>query len=316
MTSPLHFLDPAELAQVSDIALLARTVVEGFLVGVHRSPHSGSSIEFAQYRPYTQDDDPRRVDWKLYARADRLHIKQYQEETNMRCTILLDCSASMDYASGPVSKFQYARMLAACLAMILHRQRDAMGLLAYHSKILVHLPPRNDPRHLQRALMELQNLQPSGETDTSGALRRLGELLRPRGMVALISDLLYPAEDVVDHLRCLRAMRHDVMVLQISDPAEQAFPFDRSTTLVDAESGNERFTAPEQVREEYLANRARHFSIISRECLSAEIDLQEFVVSEPLDRALHFFLHRRNCSLLTSSRRRRSSVPAAGGGPH
>ena len=314
MAEQLHFIDPAQLAQISELSLLARAVVEGFLVGVHRSPHSGSAIEFAQYRPYTQDDDPRRVDWKLYARADRLYIKQYQEETNMRCTILLDCSASMDYRSGAVSKFDYARMLAACLAMILHKQRDAGGLIAYHDRILVHLPPRSDPRHLQRTLMELQNLRPSGETNTVAALKRLGEVLRPRGLVALISDLLHPADEVVDHLKSLRAKRHDVMVLQISDPAEQTFPFDKATTFVDAENFAERFTVPEQARAEYLENRQRHFSTIRRECLSAEIDVQEFTVSEPLDRALHFFLHRRNDALLTSCARRPHGVgPAVGG---
>jgi len=314
MSQPLHFIDPGQLAQVADLSLLARTVVEGLLTGVHRSPHSGSAIEFAQYRPYTQGDDPRRIDWKLYARADRLQIKQHKEETNLRCTVLLDCSASMDYASGPVSKFDYARMLAACLAMILHNQRDAVGLIAYCDRILAHLPPRNEPRHLQRTLVELQNLRPSGETNTAAALRQLGELLRPRGMVALISDLLYPAEEVVDHLKSLRAMRHDVMVLQISDPAEQTFPFDKATTFVDSENEGERFAIPAQAREEYLENRRRHFSMIRRECLSAEIDVEEFVISEPLDRALHFFLHRRSDSLLTSSRRRRPGGAAPTGG--
>jgi len=315
MTEHLHFIDPAQLAQISDLSLLARTVVDGFLAGIHRSPHSGSAIEFAQYRPYTQDDDPRRVDWKLYARADRLHIKQYQEETNMRCTILLDCSASMDYTSGPVSKFDYARMLAACLAMILHKQRDAGGLIAYHEQIQVYLPPRSDPRHLQRTLVELQNLRPSGKTNALGALKRLGEALQPRGMVALISDLLHPADEVVDHLKSLRAKRHDVIVLQVSDPAEQTFPFDKATTFVDAEDAAERFTVPEQARAEYLENRLRHFSAIRRECLSAEIDVQEFATSEPLDRALHFFLRRRNDSLLTSSLRRpRSGTGRATGG--
>jgi len=310
-----HFIDPVQLAQIADLSLLARTVVEGFLSGVHRSPHSGASIEFAQYRAYTQDDDPRRIDWKLYARTDRLQIKQHKEETNMRCTLLLDCSASMDYASGALAKFDYARMLAACLAMILHRQRDAIGLIAYHEQIVTYLPPRHDPRHLQRVLVELESLRPSGATDTPAALRRLGEFLQPRGMVVLISDLLYPAEEAVDHLKSLRAMRHDVMVLQIADPAERTFPFEYATTFVDSEDGSERFTIPDLAREQYLENRARHFAAIRRECLSAEIDVEEFVTAEPLDRALHFYLHRRNDALLTASRRRRPSAAGTRGGP-
>jgi uncharacterized protein (DUF58 family) len=310
----LHFIDPEQLARIADLSLLARTVVEGFLSGVHRSPHSGSSIEFAQYRPYTQDDDPRRIDWKLYARTDRLQIKQHKEETNMRCTLLLDCSASMDYGSTAVSKFAYARMLTACLAMVLHKQRDAVGFIAYHREIATYLPPRNDPRHLQTVFVELDSLRPSGETNTPGALRRLAEFLKPRGMVVLVSDLLYPAEEAIDHLKSLRAMRHDVMVLQIADPAEQTFPFDHATTLVDSEDGSERFTIPDVARAEYLENRRRHFELIRRECLAAEIDIEEFAVSEPLDRALYFFLRRRNDALLTSSRRSRAGADGSRGG--
>ncbi len=313
MASYLHFIDPAELARIADLAVLARTVVDGFLAGIHRSPHSGASIEFAQYRPYTQDGDSRRIDWKLFARADRLYVKQYQEETNMRCTLLLDCSASMDYASGSVTKFHYARMLTACLAMILHRQRDAVGFLAYHREVLCYLPPRNDARHLQRLFVELETLQPAGSTDTAGALRQLGEFIQPRGLVALVSDLLHPADRMIEHLKSLRARRHDVMVLQVADPAEQTFPFEKTATFVDAESGSERFTVPAQVRQEYLENRRAHFDRIRRECVSAEMDLEEFATSEPLDRALHFFLHRRNHSLLTSSLRRRPAAAATGG---
>lgn len=311
MVAQPHFIDPAQLAGVADLALLARTVVDGFLSGAHRSPHSGASIEFAQYRPYTQDDDARRIDWKLFARADRLHIKQYQEETNMRCTLLLDCSASMDYGSELLTKFDYARMLAACLTMILHRQRDAVGFVAYHREIVTHIPPGADPKRLRQIMIELENLQASGETNTAGALETLGETLPARGMVVLISDLLHPSDEMVRHLKSLRARRHDVLAIQIADPAEQEFPFEQSTTLIDAESGGERFTIPDDVRDEYLANRARHFDEIRRECLAGEIDVDEFSTAEPLDRALRFFLKRRGHALMRSSQRRPRA--AAGG---
>ena len=149
MREGIHFLDPAQAAKIKDLQLLARTVVEGLSGGMHRSPHAGTSIEFAQYRPYCQGDDPRHVDWRLYARTDRLHVKQYQDETNLRCTILLDCSASMDYGSGEITKFEYARMLAACIAMILAPQRDQTGLIAYHHELETYIPPRVDAKHLQ-----------------------------------------------------------------------------------------------------------------------------------------------------------------------
>jgi len=299
-----QFIDPAELSRLSDLMLLARTGVLGFKSGLHRSVQTGSSAEFAQYRPYSQGDDPRFVDWRVYGRTDRLRIKQFQEESNLRCTILLDCSASMDYASGPLTKFRYAQMLAACLTLLLSGQHDAVGFIAYHGQLLTHMPPRVQPNHARRILAELENLKPAGDTDTAGALRFLGNILAPRGMVVLISDLLHPLDEVVSHLRSLRARRHDVLVLQISDPAEQTFPFERVVTLLDLEDGREQFTNPPEVRSAYLDNRGRHFSRIRGECLAAEIDIEEFCTHEPLDRALHHFVNRRNHALVTASRRR------------
>ena len=278
------------------------------MAGLHRSPHSGSSIEFAQYRPYTQGDELRNVDWKLYGRTDRLHIKQYEEETSLRCTLLLDCSASMDYSSHVLTKFEYARMLAACLSMLLHRQRDSAGFVAYHQKLVQYIPPLSNPHHLRRLFVELENLEPQGTGDTAGALHFLGDVLKPRGMVVLISDLLHPIEDMIDHLKSLRARRHDVVVLQISDPAEQTFPFDSSATFVDAESGDEQYAVPGAVREEYLKTRQEHFDYIRRECLANEIDIAEFTTDEPLDRALHYFLNHRNHALIRSSLKSRRSA--------
>ena len=307
MQERIHFIDPEQLARITDLQLLARTVVEGVMTGLHRSPQSGSSIEFAQYRPYTQGDDPRNVDWKLYGRTDRLHIKLYQEETTLRCTLLLDCSASMDYTSHIVTKFDYARMLVASLAMLLHRQRDAAGFIAYHYELLKYVPPLSNPNHLRRIFVELENLHPQGSGDTAGALHYLGDVLKPRGMVVLVSDLLHPLDEMIDHLKSLRARRHDVVVLQISDPAEQTFPFDASATFVDAESGREQYAVPDAVREDYLENRRDHFEGIRRECLANEIDIAEFTTTEPLDRALHFFLHHRNHALIRSSQKASSA---------
>lgn len=310
MKDSFHQIDPVQLAQISDLQLLARIVVEGLMTGLHRSAHSGSSIEFAQYRPYTQGDDPRYIDWRLYGRTDRLHIKQYQDETNLRCTILLDCSASMQYTSHALTKFQYAQMLAACLATILHQQRDAFGLISYHRELIGYAPPRTSASHLRRILVELDNLKPEGATDTAAALQYLGDVLQPRGMVVLISDLLHPIDALIEHLKSLRARRHDLLVLQVSDPAEQTFPFDQSATFVDLESGKEQFAVPNAVREQYLANRQAHFDLIRKECLASEIDIAEFSTHEPLDRALYFYLQKRTNALLATSRQRRR----AGGG--
>lgn len=311
MYETLKFVDPAQLAGIEDLQLLARTVVEGLMTGLHRSPNSGTSIEFNQYRPYAQGDDPRAVDWRLYGRTDRLHIKQFQEETNLRCTLLIDCSASMDYASGAVTKFDYARMLAACLAMILQKQQDQAGLVAYHEELVSYLPPRRSRTQRHQLFTELARLEPQGRTDTAGALHYLGEVLAPRGMVVLISDLLHPLDEVLDHLRTLRARRHDVIVFQISDPAEQTFPFDKTQTFIDAESGAEQYAVPDAVRGQYLENRARHFAEIRRECLANEIHHAELTTDEPLEQALHLFLKQRSHALMTSNRSRRQT--GAGG---
>ena len=297
------FIDPELLSQIADLELLARTVVSGMSSGIHRSIHTGSSVEFAQYRPYVQGDDPRFVDWRLYGRTDRLHIKQFQEENNLRATVLLDCSASMDYGSEGVTKFRYAQMLAASLVVLMNGQRDVVGFGGYHHELCGYVPGRTQADQVHRILVEIDGLRPEGTTDTAGALFFIGDVIPPRGMVVLISDLLHPIEGMVAHLRSLRARRHDVIVLQISDPAEQTFPFDRSITLVDAEEDREQFTVPDAVREAYLENRSGHFDRIREECLAAEIDVEEFNCTEPLDRALHHFIRRRNRALFTTSLR-------------
>lgn len=301
MRSEAHFIQPEELAGVTDLQLLARTVVEGFMAGLHRSPHFGASIEFAQYRPYVQGDDPRFVDWDLYARTDRLHTKQFHEESNLRCTLLLDSSASMQYGSGALTKFHYARMMAACLAYLLIRQNDAAGLSVFDSGIQAFLPPRASKRHLQRILVELTHAEASGETDLSGSIQRVNETAPPNGMVIVISDLLEAADEIAKQIRLLRARRFDVLVMQISDPAEQTFTFDKDAQLLDLETSRTQWVDPDEVREQYLKNRNRHFDELRAACLTARAEIDEFNTAEPFDRSLYFFLRARNQILAASS---------------
>lgn len=308
MDRSLKFIKPEELSTVSDLQLLARTVVEGLMSGLHRSPHSGSSIEFAQYRPYAQGDSLRKVDWRLYGRTDRLHVKQYEEETTLRATILVDCSGSMDYGSHAVDKFSYARMLAASLAVLLQKQRDAVGLIAYHHELLSYIPPTASDAHVRRILVELDNAIPEGQTDTPRALHYLGDVLKPRGVVILISDLLHPLDEMIKHLQSLSARKQDVIVMQISDPAEQTFPFDETVTFVDAESGDEQYTVPDAVREQYLENRKNHLEAIRKACVESEIELTEFTTDEPLDRALRFYLNSRSHSAAKAATTRHKSA--------
>jgi uncharacterized protein (DUF58 family) len=293
----------SDLARVDDLELIASTVVAGLGAGIHASTHRGTSAEFAQYRPYAQGDDPRFVDWKLFARTDRLNVKEFDDETSLRLTLVLDGSGSMDYGSGPLTKFRYAQILAASLAVLASSQRDAVGLAVYGSELSAFMPPRARPGWLHRLLVEIDRQAPAGPTDTGSALSFVGDVLPAAGMVVLISDLLHPVGEVVRHLRSLRGRRHDVLVLQVSDEAERSFPFDRTLVLADAEGPAERLTIPAHVRQAYLENRARHFGEIRAACLSSEIDIDEFVTTEPLDGALRRFLDRRRSALRARSRR-------------
>lgn len=294
---------PEDLAQVKDLWLLAQTLVAGQQLGLHRSPHSGSSVEFAQYRPYTQGDDPRFVDWRRYGRTDRLHIREFHEETNMRCTLLLDCSASMGYGTTALTKFRYAQILAASLAWLLTLQHDEVALAAYHENICCHIPFQRRTHQVRRLIAAIEQQAPLGNTETADALAWVGNVMTARGMVVLISDLLQPLPVVETQLRALRARRHDVLVFQLADLAEETFPFGPEVTLRDAEGHEERPANPDRVREAYLANRAAHFDRIREVCLAYEIDYEPLRTDRPLDGALQQFLHRRAHALLTTSKR-------------
>ena len=304
-----RFIDPAELARLANLPLIARTVVAGLGAGLHRGWRIGGAAEFAQYRPYVPGDDPRRVDWRLYGRSDRLYIRQFDEETNVACTVLLDCSGSMDYGSGAVDKFAYGQMLAACLVLLAAAQGDAVGLVAFRDEVVCCEPARSQVEQPQRLLARLDGLAAGGTMAAAQALAFAAESLPARGLVVLISDLLQPVAALAAGLRQLGARRHDTVVLQIGDPAEETFPFERSLELIDAEDGRRQVVVPGLVRQGYLDNRRRHFQQIRRLCLEAGIDWAEFSCAAPLDLALHHYIHRRRRLLRARGRRALSEVP-------
>lgn len=297
-----HNIAPDDLVKVKDLSLLAQALVSGQRLGLHRSPHAGSSVEFSQYRPYAQGDDPRFVDWKRFGRTDRLHIKEFHEETNMRCTLLLDCSASMGYGTTALTKFRYAQILTASLAWLLTQQHDETALVAYHDEICCHIPHQRRAHQIRRLLAALEALTPGGATATGPALNWVGDIMAPRGMVVLISDLLQPLPQVATQLRALRARRHDVLVFQVADVAEVTLPFSDAVTLLDAEDGGERLVDVEKVRGDYLKSREAHFEEIRALCLAYEIDYMTLQTDTSLDGALRHFLYRRTHALLTKSR--------------
>src|ERR687896_594788 len=211
--------DPATLARLGSLELKAKTIVEGFLSGLHRSPFKGFSVEFAEYRQYFPGDDLTRLDWKVYARSDRHFIKKYEEETNLDCHILIDVSASMGYRSGDVTKLQYGSWLAAALAYLMNRQRDAVGLIAFDDKITSMLPPSARAGHLTALLVSLERLQLGAQTNVAKPLRDLAEAIRKRGLVVLISDLLDEPDRVLERLKHFRYRGTEVIVFQVLDPA-------------------------------------------------------------------------------------------------
>ncbi|HEX6966041.1 MAG TPA: DUF58 domain-containing protein [Gemmatimonadaceae bacterium] len=246
-------LDPATVAALGRIEVIARWVVDGFLTGLHRSPRKGFSVEFAEHRPYQPGDELRYLDWKIAARTDRWVVKQYEEETNLRCTLVLDVSRSMAWsgAAERLTKLAYAERLAAALALLFLRQRDAVGLVRFDDAIRTALPPRARTSHWKRIVAALDDPGSGRASRASDALEQAGRLIARRGMVVLISDLLMDADDVVANVRALRHAGHQVVVLHILDPAERELPITTDTVFVDPETSIEVPATVAEVRAAY-----------------------------------------------------------------
>jgi uncharacterized protein (DUF58 family) len=294
LSRDLRFLDPAVIARLGSMELKARTVVEGFLSGLHRSPYKGFSVEFAEYRQYLPGDDLSTLDWKVYARSDRHYVKKFEEETNLECHILLDVSASMGYRAGAaMSKVEYGSVLAASLAYLMHRQRDATGLIEFDDKITGRLPASARPGHLHAILLALERIAPGAKSDVGRPLHQLAEALGKRSLVVLISDLLDDPETVIRGLKHLRFRGTDVIVFQVLDPHEIQFPFRGAARFTDLESRDEVTADPARVREGYLeamgALRARY----EKDLRGAGIDFLSLDTSKPLDFALLAYLDTR-----------------------
>ena len=289
----VRFLDPGVLASLGTLELKARTVVEGFLAGLHRSPFKGFSVEFAEYRQYIPGDDLSSIDWKVYARSDRYYVKKFEEETNVDCYVLLDISASMGYASRGVTKLQYGSMLAGSLAYLMNRQRDAVSLITFDESIVTMLPPSARPSHLRSILVTLDRISLGTRTDVSKPLHLLADGLGKRGLVIVISDLLDEPVRVVDGLKHFRFRGTDVIVFHVMDPAELTFPFERAARFKDLEADDEVMAVPSVVRQGYLDALHEAQETYRRELGAASIDYQLLDTAQPLDFALMSYLSTR-----------------------
>ena len=291
----LRFLDPAIIARLGSMELKARTVVEGFLSGLHRSPYKGFSVEFAEYRQYMPGDDLSTLDWKVYARSDRHYVKKFEEETNLECHLLLDVSASMAYrGAAPMTKLEYGSVLAASLAYLMNRQRDATGLIAFDDRITERLPAGSRPGHMHAILLALEKMRPGQRSNVGRPLHQLAEALVKRSLAVLISDLLDDPATVVRGLKHLRFRGTDVIVFQLLDPHELQFPFDGAARFTDVESADQIIADPRRVRPAYLDALQNMRSTYTRELRGAGIDFLTLDTSKPLDFALLAYLDARS----------------------
>lgn len=284
-------IDPAALARIGNLELVARWVVEGFISGLHRSPNLGFSTDFAQHRPYVPGDDTRHVDWRVYARTERTYVKTYEADTNANFTVLLDVSASMGYGHGVITKLAYAKLLAATLAWFSRQQRDRVGLVTFAGDVREIVPPA--ARHLPNVMHALERATAGGSGQLAAPLAKIAQLQPRRGIVLLISDLYESPTDVLRALGPLTGAGHDVIVIQLLDAAERSFPFTDAVTFRDLESGARLPVTPGQVRERYLAAMHAHVTAMRATLGGARVDYSLVTTAQPLDAVLFDVLMRR-----------------------
>ena len=292
-----QFLDPAVVARLANLELRARTVVEGFLTGMHRSPFKGFSVEFAEYRQYIPGDDLSTIDWKIYARSDRHYVKKFEAETNLNCHVMLDVSGSMGYGSRGLTKFEYGQCLTASLAYLMNRQRDGIGLTAFDEGIVGMLPASARPGHLRAMLLTLERLKLGQLTNVSKPMHQLASSITKRGMVVLISDLLDEPDRIIEGLKHFRFKGTEVVVFHVLDPHELEFPFERATRFEDMESGAEVLAVPALVRSHYVAAMQALIERYKRELGVVGIDYHLLTTADPLELALMQYLSTRERAL-------------------
>ncbi|UCF21276.1 MAG: DUF58 domain-containing protein [Gemmatimonadota bacterium] len=285
------FLDPVVLARIDNLELLARTVVDGFINGLHRSPYLGLSIDFAEHRPYMPGDDIRRIDWRVFGRTDRFYVKEFEADTNANFIAILDISRSMDYTSDGISKLDYGRYLAACLSYFSRQQRDRVGLVTIDSDVVEMVPP--SAKHLDIVLHTIDRISPGGRGELEVPLLKIAEAIKRRSIVALISDLYQEPSSVLRALKYLQNKGNDVLVFHVLDRAEIDFPFEGAVNMEDLESGERIPVVPERQRQKYLELMRAHLGEIARLLAESRMDYFLFDTSQPLDYALFKYLSRR-----------------------
>lgn len=292
-----RFLRPEEISRISRLEVKARRVVEGFLSGLHRSPYFGQSTEFVQHREYVPGDDIRRIDWKVWSKTDRFYIKQYEEDTNLRTTLLVDLSESMQFGSGEITKYEYGCTMAAAMSYLLLRQQDAVGMVAFDEAVRATIRQASKNSHLYAILGALHNEAPAKKTDIFEILKQVAEEHGRRGMIILISDLFVPREGLFKGLNLLRFRGHDVMIFHVLDDQEIDFEYTGTTKFEGMEEMGELVCDPRSLREGYQEAMNAYLAELRRFCSRSNIDYQTIRTSEHLDAVLRHYLNYRTASI-------------------
>jgi uncharacterized protein (DUF58 family) len=286
--SGARFLDPAVLARIGNLELVARAVVDGFINGLHKAPYFGASVDFAEHRGYVPGDDVRRMDWRLWARTDRYYIKEYEAETNMNFSVLLDVSKSMDYGTRGITKLDYAKILTACLTNLVHHQRDRVGLVTFDNDIVDHVPP--SAKHMEVVLHTLDRTKAGRPGDLKAPLHKLAEHFGRRSVLVVISDFYAEPDTVLDAISPLRFRGNDLIVFHVLDQSELEFGFADASPFEDLESGEQMPVVPEAFREEYRQLVKAHIDALARSFSGVRVDYAMLDTSKPLDHALYRYL--------------------------
>ena len=287
------YLQPETVAMLDSMALRAKLVVEGYIIGQHQSPYHGFSVEFAEHRSYESGDEIRHIDWKLFGKTDRLYVKRYQEETNLSAHIILDTSRSMLYKSGNVSKLVYANLLVASLSYLMVGQQDAVGLVKFSNKINTFIPPKSKPSHLNLILKQLDDVKVEKDTKIESVLHKMAEKINKRGLVILISDLLDEPHDIINGIKHFRYKKQEVIVFHILDRKEFEFNFNTRTQFLDMETGEKIITEPWHIRSNYMDLIDNLKKYYKKECLEYSIDYLPIYTDENLDKSLTEYLNKR-----------------------
>jgi uncharacterized protein (DUF58 family) len=294
MSTQTFQFDPTSLSKYGRLTMVARTVVEGFLTGVHKSPYKGFSVEFAEHRQYYPGDEIRHIDWRVYGKTDRYYIKEYEEETNLKAYLLVDASGSMAYKGEHLSKFHYAQYIAASLAYLMLHQLDAVGLVTHDTKVRQMIPPKASSKHLLRLLNTLEQTQPGGETTMAPIWHELAGQLRRRGLVVILSDCFDNLPALMRALRHFRFSRHEVLLFHILAPEELEFPFRKWTQFRNLEvRDNKLLVDPQQLRKEYLKNFQAFCKDLRDQAGRMQVDYHMLRTDEPVDKALGLYLTKR-----------------------